>query len=136
MDLLPLRLNHYFIIFYNESYWGELNSIEMTEFEEPKSPRMNTYGIPHGDFILLLNKICRLSTYFGSEFPFGSEFTFVSEFCLIYGRTSPFCLTSEEIKQWCQKGRRNIGKWGGEMSQGDHLIFTSNNNSFQNYWAK
>lgn len=42
MDLLSPRLIHSLIIFYSERNHDELNPIEMTESEDPKSPRINT----------------------------------------------------------------------------------------------
>lgn len=81
----------------------------MIEFKESKSPKWTQVvfhmAIPRGSFILLLDKVCKLPTYSGSEFTFDSE-----SFC-ICRRTSPFSLIFEALKQWCQKEGRNIGEW-------------------------
>ena len=39
----------------------------MTESEETLSLKMNIYGILHGHFIFLLNKVYRFSVYFGDS---------------------------------------------------------------------
>lgn len=64
----------------------------MVELKDAEGIKINIYGIPHGNFILV-DKVCSLPIHLGLEF------TFDSESHLIYRRTSPFSLTSEALRQ-------------------------------------